>query len=137
MKGSKWNKPAAYSKLPGLADWAMVVPDDMFMTNDWRTDLAWDRNKKQQLFMQAGSYRLGWCDTESGLGSGHGPFIMNKCAYQKVIEHYHAKIKGMFDATIKKGGLADTGLPMVDVECLYKQASSRSHAYMPHPMPDC
>ena len=134
VSGSKHEKPGAYAKLPGVSDWAVIMPDDLFMTGKWNTSFVWRQGKQQ--IADAGAYTLGWCDGASGLGTGHGVWLMNKCAYQKVIDAYAKEIKAMHQASIdaadkRRKDLSDSGLPMVDIQCLYQRVMlAQGHAVM-------
>jgi len=85
---TKWRKHLAMDKIPNLSEYFLWLPDDNFMMRDFKMNYLYDTAQGKPIMYNHGTYSLGWCDGMRAVGSGHGPVLINKCAYTAVAENF-------------------------------------------------
>jgi hypothetical protein len=108
-------------RIPGLSDYFLWMPDDNFMQKPLKMEYLYDANRNTPFLHSYGTYKHGWCDSNSAVGSTHGPVMMNKCAYTTVANQYWRLLEG-------GGGWVDgvRANHTLDVLCLYTHAMQQS-----------
>jgi len=127
----RWSKWLFMHKIPGLSEYFVWAPDDVFMQSAFHLHAFFDEAQKKPVMYDFGDWKCGWCDHGLEVGSGHGPVLINKCAMQNVAESY--SMRG-YQAGKTKGRDAIDALCIYSNEVmhdgwLYKDAAKTSESF--------
>jgi len=106
----KWSKRLAMHTIPGLSEYFIYTPDDVFMLKPFDVAAFFDAQSEKPVLHGFGTWTEGSCEGGQPVGTGHGPALINKCAYEAVAAHYQ---ESGFRGGVMKGRNA------MDAVCLY------------------
>mmetsp|Transcript_75214 Transcript_75214/g.141935 ORF Transcript_75214/g.141935 Transcript_75214/m.141935 type:complete len:463 (+) Transcript_75214:121-1509(+) len=112
----KWSKLMAAHTIPGLSEYFLWLPDDVFLMKKAQLDHWYNKKLRKPRMYTYGTFKIGWCDNHDPVGSLHGPVLINKCVMEKVAHTYE---KEGFNK-VHNGRLSANR--SLDVLCLYSNA---------------
>jgi len=108
----KWSKALSMHKIPGISDYFLYTPDDTYLVSKFDPKHHFfNAESGKPVIYDYGDYTIGWCDNMMGLGTGHGPIMVDKCAMGAIADYY--KDKGWLTGGVTKGK------KIMDATCLY------------------